>query len=204
MELLVLNRRATLRCVELVCQARPEDLTRRTPCAAWDLGDLLAHMTVQHRGFAAAAAGNGAEFDWAPYGVGADYAEQYAAAAGEALRAFDEPGALDRPFALPEIPAAPSFSGAQAVRFHFIDAVVHGWDVARSLGLDYELPGDFAESAVGIALAVPGGAYRERPGAAFGPVRGSAGSAAGAASSLEVVLRALGRSPKWPDGTDES
>jgi uncharacterized protein (TIGR03086 family) len=182
--------------VELVGRARPEDLTRRTPCAAWNLGDLLAHMTVQHRGFAAAAAGDGAEFDWTPYGVGTDYLEQYEAAAREALRAFDEPGVLDRPFALPEIPAAPSFPGAQAVGFHFIDAVVHGWDVARSLGLEYALPEDFAETAVGIASAVPGGAYREPPGAAFGPVLDST---ANGASSLEVVLRALGRSPNWPD-----
>lgn len=32
-------------------------MSRPTPCAGWSLRDLLARMTVQHRGFAAAAAG---------------------------------------------------------------------------------------------------------------------------------------------------
>jgi uncharacterized protein (TIGR03086 family) len=195
-ELLALNRRATLRCVELVGLVRPEDLARRTPCAEWDLGQLVAHMTVQHRGFAAAAAGYGAEFDWVPRGVGAGYAVEYAAAAHDALKAFDEPEVLDRAFALPEIPMAASFPGVQALAFHFVDVVVHGWDVARSLGLEHELPEGSAEAAVGIALAVPGGEYREQAGAAFGPVVGSSGDGV---SALDVVLTALGRSPAWPD-----
>jgi uncharacterized protein (TIGR03086 family) len=193
-DILELNRRATLRCVELVGSVRPEDLVLRTPCAEWNLGDLLAHMTVQHRGFALAACGDGGSFDWTPQPVGSDYAEAYAAAAHEALKVFDEPGVLDRRFVLPEIPAAPSFPGAQAVGFHFIDAVVHGWDVARSVGAGYDMPEDFAETAVPIALAVPGGAYRERPGAAFGAVL----DAPEGLVPLDVILTALGRSPDWP------
>lgn len=203
-ELLALNRQATMRCVELVGLAGPGDLARRTPCAEWDLGDLVAHMTVQHLGFAAAAAGFGAEFEWAPREVGADFAERYADAAHEVLKAFEEPGVLERAFTLPEIPAAPSFPGAQALAFHFVDAVVHGWDVARSLGLTYEVPEGLAEAAVGIALAVPGGEYRERPGAAFGPVVGRVGASDDEpADALEVVLRALGRSPDWPGPAKE-
>ena len=37
--------------------------TEPTPCEGWTLADLLAHMTVQHRGFAAAARGLGADPD---------------------------------------------------------------------------------------------------------------------------------------------
>lgn len=195
-DILELNRRATLRCVEVVAEVRPEDLERRTPCAAWNLADLLAHMTVQHRGFAAAAAGDGADFDWTPRPLSPGYAEQYAAAAHEALQVFDEPGVLGRQFVLPEIPAAPSFLGAQAVGFHFIDALVHGWDVARSIGAAYEMPDEFVDPAVRIALAVPGGPYRERPGAAFGPALAQSSDTA---SPLNVVLTALGRSPEWPN-----
>jgi gas vesicle protein len=40
-----------------VTQLTPADLTRPTPCAGWTLHGLLAHMTTQHYGFAAAAAG---------------------------------------------------------------------------------------------------------------------------------------------------
>lgn len=193
--ILDLNRRATLRCVDLVASVLADDLQRPTPCAEWNLADLLAHMTVQHRGFAAAASGDGEDFDWTPHPLGPHFAHEYATAAHEALKAFDDPGALTRQFVLTEIPAAPSFPGAKAISFHFIDAVVHGWDVARSLGVAFGIPDDFAEPAIRIALAVPGGTYREHPDAAFGPVLASPEAAA----PLDVVLTALGRSPSWPN-----
>jgi uncharacterized protein (TIGR03086 family) len=193
--ILGLNRRATLTCIDLVARVRPDDLRRPTPCAGWGLSDLLAHMTVQHRGFAAAAAGDGRDFDWTPQPLAPDFADVYAAAANEALKAFARPGVLERAFVLTEIPAADSFPGAQAVGFHFIDALVHGWDVARSVGAAYDIPADFAAPAVRIALAVPGGPYRERPNASFGPVV----EPADGASPLDVVLSALGRSPGWPN-----
>ena len=194
-DILDLNRRATLRCVDLVVGVRPEDLRRSTPCAEWNLAELLAHMTIQHQGFAAAASGGGEHVNWTPLPLSAHFAHEYATAAHEALKAFDDPGALDRQFVLTEIPAAPSFPGAQAIGFHFIDALVHGWDVARSIGADFDIPDDFAEPAIQIALAVPGGTYREHPNAAFGPVLASPE----ALSPLDVVLTALGRSPSWPN-----
>lgn len=193
--ILDLNRRATLTCIDLVARVRPDDLQRPTPCAEWNLADLLAHMTVQYHGFAAAAAGDGKDFDWTPQPLTPDFADTYAAAANEALKAFDQPGVLERAFVLTEIPSADSFPGAQAVSFHFIDALVHGWDVARSIAADYDLPADFAAPALRIALAVPSGPYRERPNASFGPVVESADGA----SPLDVVLSALGRSPRWPN-----
>ena len=53
--------------VDLVSGVRGADLERPTPCAGWDLGDLLTHMTVQHLGFAAAARGRGAQHSvWEP------------------------------------------------------------------------------------------------------------------------------------------
>jgi uncharacterized protein (TIGR03086 family) len=194
-DILALNRRATRQCVDLVATVRPDDLHRPTPCAEWNLADLLAHMTIQHRGFAAAASGDGEHFDWTPLLLGPHFAHEYETAANEALKAFDDPGALDRQFVLTEIPAAPSFPGAQAVGFHFIDALVHGWDVARSIGAAFGIPDDFAAPAIQIALAVPGGPYREHPNAAFGPALASPE----APSPLTVVLTALGRSPSWPN-----
>src|SRR5258705_7417724 len=54
-------RAAVLASVDIVDNVTPNDLHRPTPCAGWDLSRLLAHMTVQHRGFAAAASGDGAD-----------------------------------------------------------------------------------------------------------------------------------------------
>ncbi|NML52559.1 hypothetical protein HHL19_17940 [Streptomyces sp. R302] len=49
-----LHARVVRDSVHLVARVTPADLTRPTPCAGWDLKDLLDHMTAQHHGFAAA------------------------------------------------------------------------------------------------------------------------------------------------------
>ncbi|HEY0639365.1 MAG TPA: maleylpyruvate isomerase N-terminal domain-containing protein, partial [Pseudonocardiaceae bacterium] len=45
--------------VAVVAGVSADDLGRPTPCAGWDLRRLLAHMTGQNHGFAAAAGGAG-------------------------------------------------------------------------------------------------------------------------------------------------
>lgn len=191
-----LDRRAVLASVEMVAKVTAADLGLATPCAQWTLGELLAHMTVQHEGFAAAAEGQGADLAvWQVRPSGDDPVAEYAGAAEEVIAAFAEPGVLERKFALPEILAGFEFPAPQAISFHFIDYVVHGWDVARALGQPFELDTDLVEAALPIAEAVPGGKRRLVPGAAFGP-----GLDIGAdAGQLDRILALLGRSPGWPD-----
>ena len=127
-------------CVEVVARVTPSDLGRISPCPGWTLADLLAHITVQHDGFATASTGKRTEVgEWAPRPLGDEAPSAYARAAERALAAFDDDGVLERQFSLPEISTEITFPGSQAIGFHFIDAVVHGWDVARSLGLPYDL-----------------------------------------------------------------
>lgn len=193
-DILELDRRAVQASVGVVARATVGDLALPTPCAKWTLGELLAHMTVQHDGFAAAAAGRGADLEvWEARPAGDDAVAEYIAAADRVLAAFAQPGVLERKFALPEIIRALTFPAAQAISFHFIDYVVHGWDVARSLGVRYELSPELAEAALPVAEAVPDGPQRLKPGAAFRPgLAAPQGSAA-----LDRVLLALGRSPGW-------
>jgi uncharacterized protein (TIGR03086 family) len=191
-----LDARAVSATVDLVSQVTAEDLARPTPCGPWNLGELLAHMIVQHRGFAASARGGAQDLaDWQPGPPPADPAKEYRAAAGEVLAAFAEDGVLDRAFALPEIlPGAP-FPGRQAVGFHLVDYTVHGWDVARSLGVPFELDQAVLDAARKIAAMVPGGDYRTQPNSAFAP----AVPAPGGASTLDQIVATLGRSPAWPN-----
>nr|MDT0524357.1 maleylpyruvate isomerase N-terminal domain-containing protein [Streptomyces sp. DSM 41633] len=85
-----LHRTVVLRSAQVVDRVRGSDLDRPTPCAEWTLADLLAHMTAQHRGFAAAARGHGADESVWDAGtvadaIRADPAGTYAAAAHDVL-----------------------------------------------------------------------------------------------------------------------
>jgi uncharacterized protein (TIGR03086 family) len=195
-DVLDLDRRAVLASVEVVSRVGDADLGRPTPCEGWTVADLLGHMTAQHHGFAAAAAGGGADpAVWRPRAPGVDLVGEYAAAAGDVLAAFAADGVLDRRFALPEISTRVQIPARQAIGFHFIDYLVHGWDLSRALGLPYEPAPGMAEAALPIARVVPDGPRRLEPDSAFRPGL----PAATDATALDQVLATLGRSPSWPD-----
>lgn len=193
-----LHRVAVAASVDVVANVTVADLLSPTPCAGWDLGDLLTHMTVQHNGFAAAARGAGPDLAvWDPATVAdavrADPGGSYAAAAADVLEAFTADGVLDATFALPEFGEGAAVAGSMAIGFHFVDYVVHGWDVARSLGMPFMLPAEVIEAALPLALAVPDGDIRDADNSPFAHavIEGKA------ASDLDRVLRHLGRSPAW-------
>jgi uncharacterized protein (TIGR03086 family) len=190
-----LDARVVEASVALVKQAGLLDLDRSTPCAGWTLADLIGHMTAQHYGWIAAAAGHGADLSvWQPGPPVADPIGEYAEAARRVLEAFSDEGVLEREFDLAEISPVLRFPAAQAIGFHFIDYLVHGWDVARSLGVDYRPEPDVLAAALPVALAVPGGKARERDGAAFAPVL----DVPAQAGTLDQIVARLGRSPSWP------
>ncbi|GAA2670511.1 TIGR03086 family metal-binding protein [Streptomyces lunalinharesii] len=192
-----LDARAVRDSVALVNRLAPGDLARPTPCAGWDLAALLAHLTAQHHGFAAAALGRGRDLThWAVRPLGDDVAVaamRYRLAAEGVLAAFATVTDPDRPFALPEFTTDRTFPAVQAVGFHLIDYVVHGWDLARSLGLRYDPDPELLDAALPIARAVPDGAARLAPGSAFRPGL----PATADAGALDRVLAVLGRSPEW-------
>jgi uncharacterized protein (TIGR03086 family) len=192
------HRAAVLASVDVVGAVTRDDLRRPTPCEGWNLLDLLAHMTAQHRGFAAAARGDGDdptvwESARVADAVAADPGGTYAAGAADVLDAFAADGVLDAAFALPELGAGASFPGALAIGFHFVDYVVHGWDVARSIGAPFALPDDVVAAALPLVFAVPDGDFRTMDGAPFGRAIGVPDGA----TDLERIVSHLGRSPDW-------
>ena len=189
-----LDARAVEATVSLVKQAGLLDLDRPTPCAGWNLDGLIGHMTAQHYGWIAAAAGHGADLSvWQPGPPVADPIGEYAEASRRVLEAFGADGVLERQFALAEISPVLRFPAAQAISFHFIDYLVHGWDVARSLGADYQPEPDLLAAALPVAEAVPGGEARKRDGAAFAPEV----AVPAQAGLLDQILAMLGRDPSW-------
>ncbi len=190
--IVTLDAQAVRESVRLVARATAADLARPTPCADWTLHGLLRHMTAQHYGFAAAAAGDGDLARWRLRPLGDDPVGAYRAAAGCVLAAFAADGVLDREFPLPEFTRGLMFPGPQAVSFHFVDYVVHSWDVARTLGVPVRFDPALLDVALTVARAVPGGDARLAPGAAFAPEVACPGG-----SPLDQVVAVLGRSPGW-------
>lgn len=193
-----LHRRAVTASVDVVATVTAHDLTRRTPCAGWDLADLITHMTVQHRGFAASARGGGESLAlWDPATVAdavrADPGGAYATAATDVLEAFSAPGVLDQSFAMPEFGPGATVPGALAIGFHFVDYVVHGWDVARSLGRPFEPEADILDAVLPIALGVPDGEIRDAPNSPFAHALAQRDGS----TDLDRLLCHLGRSPDW-------
>lgn len=191
------HRVAVLRSIEAVDAVRTSDLNRPTPCAEWTLADLLAHMTVQHHGFAAAARGNGAdEAVWQVVtvvdDVRADPSGTYAAAAHDVLDAFAADGITEATFALPEFGPDATFPGALAIGFHFVDYAVHGWDVAASMGMPYQLPDDAVTALLPLVMGIPDGDLRDSAASPFDRAVDAA-----AATDFEKVLLHLGRRPNW-------
>jgi uncharacterized protein (TIGR03086 family) len=190
--MLALDARAVHASAGLAAQASAADLERPTPCAGWRLRDLLAHMTAQHYGFAAASIGDGDLAHWRTRPPGDDPIGAHLAAAEHVLAAFSADGVLDRGFVLPELKRGHIFPGPQAVSFHFIDYVVHSWDVAKALDLPVRFDPSLLDVALSVAQGVPDGDARLQPGAAFRPKVAWAGE-----SRLDQIVAILGRSPGW-------
>jgi uncharacterized protein (TIGR03086 family) len=179
--------------IDLVARATTDDLAKPTPCRAWTLYGLLAHMATQHYGFAAASRGDGDEALWKLRSLGDDPVKAYITSAEHVLDAFAEEGVVDRRFPLPEFTTEQTFPGHQAISFHFVDYVVHSWDVAKTLGTTVTFTPEVLEAARTVAQIVPTGAPRLAPGAAFGPDIPWPGN-----DPLDQIVALLGRSPVWP------
>jgi uncharacterized protein (TIGR03086 family) len=186
---------------ELVDTVNPAQLELPTPCADWTLADLLVHMVAQHHGFAAAARGFGADHevwrtDTVLDAVLADPGGTYSRAARDVLDAFADDHALDTPFALPDFGPDAVVPGRMAMGFHFVDYVVHGWDVAATIGVPFELPADVIAAVLPLALGVPDGDFRGAAGSPFAPTVSTATDDPEDAG-LNRILAHLGRRPDW-------
>ncbi|MEV4115212.1 TIGR03086 family metal-binding protein [Nonomuraea sp. NPDC049695] len=193
MNVVALDAQAVRTSVELAAGVQPADLSRPTPCLGWTVYGLLAHMATQHYGFAAASRGDGDLAQWKLRSLGSDPVASYRASAEHVMTAFAADGVLERRFPLPEFASGSPFPAAQAISFHFIDYVVHSWDLAKALGAEVEFPPDLLDAALAVARAVPGGEARLAPGAAFAPAFPWPGG-----SPLDEIVAILGRSPSWP------
>ncbi|MEO3828734.1 TIGR03086 family metal-binding protein [Actinomadura sp. B10D3] len=186
-----LDRRAADLYLAAVAQVKPDALTLPTPCPDWTLHGLLRHQVGQDEGFAAAARGDGGRLSrWRGGDLGDDPYEAAKASADLVARAFTDV-ALDAQLVLPEIRDGGAFPASLAISFHFVDLVIHAWDVAATIGVPWEPPEDLVDAALKVAAIVPEDG--RGPGEPFAP---SVPSPDGARPD-DRLLRMLGRTSGW-------
>lgn len=129
-------------------------LSDPTGCDGWDVQTLLNHLIDTQRYFAGVARGEEAALPapTPPSLIGDDPAGDYAAARTETLRAFAQPGVIEK--------TGPSLGIA------FADQLIHGWDLARATGQDTTMPDDLAAAAFSM---IDGRLTPEQRGQAFKP-----------------------------------
>jgi uncharacterized protein (TIGR03086 family) len=160
------------------------------------LADELGHLVGQNQGFAAAAGGerrDRAVWDDADVGPGAaTAARRYAESVELVTAAFAAP-APERGLRPPEIAEDGFFPAEPAVAFHFADYLVHGRDVARSVGAPFAPADELCDAALEVARLVPDTDDFRGPGKAFGPPVDITDDA----PAIDRVPALLGRSPRW-------
>ncbi|HWG74657.1 MAG TPA: TIGR03086 family metal-binding protein [Acidimicrobiales bacterium] len=131
-------------CGRLIVGIRPDQWAAATPCPAWTVRDLVAHLVAGNRLFIGALGGEAPD----PSGAGAPDAsapaalvEGYRATVGPLLKAFAAPGVLQRMVSVP----FGTVPGIVALHLRITETLVHGWDLARATGQDARFPDDLVE-----------------------------------------------------------
>ena len=125
-----------------------------TPCAEWDVADLLRHVVMGNRIFVGVLA----DSPVSPQALDEEYRshgpnllpEDLAQSAADLVAAFRRPDVLERPVTIP----VGTVPGKVAVDIRVVENVVHGWDLAAATG---QRP-PFDEADVAAALAFTEGA----------------------------------------------
>jgi uncharacterized protein (TIGR03086 family) len=163
-----------------------------TPCAEWNVAQVLQHAAGDQLGYAAFLGhGQGPAFDpFAPSGTldtpATGLLEPALEAAATAFSGVPS-DATEVPVPLPQGP----LPAAVAVGACALDAAVHAWDIAVATGQGSPLDDDLASELKQVAVQI----VEPLRGFAYGPVL--AGPTGAGTGGLADLLRYLGRDPGW-------
>jgi uncharacterized protein (TIGR03086 family) len=175
-----LYRRATARAIDVAHRVEPDQLHDPTPCSAWNVQDLLDHLTGGTDYLLAALE----QREPAPRQV--TTADDYEAGVAAVLDGLVASGALDR---MCTSPLGFEWPVGQAVAGTFMDVLIHTFDLARATGQDERLDPELVEAC--IAMFLPDMPERGRHAGIVGP----AVTVGPGAMPQDVLLAAMGRTP---------
>ncbi|MFD8076974.1 TIGR03086 family metal-binding protein [Streptomyces sp. NPDC059718] len=169
-------------------RALPDDaLDAPTPCAEYDVRNLLNHLFHVVVGFQALAAREEADFSVTPDRLAA-YGDGWRARFEEEtellVSAWAVPGADEGVAGAMNLPARTV--GAMAL----LDLTVHPWDLARATGLPYSPDAEGLRALEELVAAM--GPTARKMGVFGEPAPMPAG-----ASAFEALLAGTGRDPRW-------
>jgi len=132
---------------QLVAEIGPDEWGLPTPCTDWSVRDVVNHLVAGNLLFVRVFGGEplppreellaASRTDR----LGDDAAGAYRASAAALVDAFRVEGALERMVTVP----AGTFPGIAALHLRIVEALVHGWDVARATGRPLTFPDGLVE-----------------------------------------------------------
>ncbi len=123
-----------------------------TPCAKWNVRQLVTHTAGVMANFSNGAANQPLAGDPDDYDLGDDPAVTMADLSATNVAAWVARGELDSTVTLGDN----EFPGQVGISINMLDAYVHGWDIAQATGQDAALDADLCAGLLGFARqAVP-------------------------------------------------
>jgi uncharacterized protein (TIGR03086 family) len=149
---------------EVLANVAADQLGAPTPCASYNVGQLIDHLVGAQYFFLAGLEGTPPVGADAEYHSG-DYLAAYDDITAKAIAAFSEPGVMEKMLTLPfgEMP------GAAVMGLATNDTLTHGWDLAKATGQDTDLAPELAAAVLEQARATIPDEFRGPEGAPFGP-----------------------------------
>ena len=162
-----------------------------TPCAEWNVTQVLQHAALDQEVWAALVGGTGTsgENPFAPSGrLGTEPLAYTEAALDASVRAWaaiaEDAGQVPTP--LPQGPMAPAAAAGAAA----LDAAIHAWDIAMATGQGSPLNPELARALTPVAQSIV------EPLRQYGAYAQALEPSAGA-DDAAVLLSYLGRRPDW-------
>jgi uncharacterized protein (TIGR03086 family) len=165
-----------------VAVLRDADLDRPTPCTGWAVADLIHHMNERHEAVVTSL--------FAPLDDSTDDPRDgFARTAARWVVSMEQTGDVVN------LPQAGPMAIDRVLSVHFVDMLVHRWDLSRALGRTCSVPYRLTAVALPIARAItaPGSPLNAQDGVYRPPLAENR-----TLPAIDNIAALLGRDPYWP------
>ncbi len=167
---------------QVLAAVSPDQLTDATPCASFNISQLIDHTIGTQSMIVDALQGKPFNMTAVEVAPGEKVAT-FDRAAADAVAELNREGAMEKTVTLP----FGTFSGAQLMGLGVLDTFQHAWDLAKAAGQNTDLAPEFAAALMGPAVAHMAHAPRGEEPAPYGPEQ-TAPAGASAADRLAAFL----------------